>query len=129
MLGFDVGLARVGVALGNAITGDARALRILVRTSNRQLFADITSLIGQWQPDALVVGRPLTDDGRAQATTGLAERFARQLGGRFGLPVTLVDERYSSLAAQAEIGNGRRAWAGASGPGPRSMRTMPRRRR
>lgn len=103
LLGFDVGLARVGVALGNAITGDARPLRILVRTSNPQLFSDIALVLGQWQPDALVVGRPLDEEGHAQPTTALAERFARQLAGRFGLPVALVDERYSSLAAQSEI--------------------------
>ena len=57
----------------------------------------------QWQPTRLVVGLPRNDDGSEHALSARCRRFANQLHGRFGLPVTLVDERYSSLEADAAL--------------------------
>ena len=101
LLGFDVGERRVGVAVGNTVTRVANALTILERTSNEALFGAVRTLLGHWSPVALVVGRPLDDDGGSQPATLEAERFARRLQGRFGLPVVFADERYSSVAAQS----------------------------
>jgi putative Holliday junction resolvase len=58
--------------------------------------------IDEWQPDALVVGVPYHPDGAAHENTARAQRFARQLRGRFGLPVFEVDERYSTTQALAQ---------------------------
>jgi putative Holliday junction resolvase len=58
--------------------------------------------IEQWQPDALVVGIPFYPDGAPHDNTVRAQRFARQLRGRFGLPVFEVDERYSTTQALSE---------------------------
>lgn len=103
LLGFDYGTARVGVAVGNTVTRSADALTVIEYRALDTLFAPIADLIGRWQPGALVVGRPLAGDGSALTVTALAERFARRLHGRFALPVALVDERYSSVDAQAEL--------------------------
>ncbi|MBP7667159.1 MAG: Holliday junction resolvase RuvX, partial [Burkholderiaceae bacterium] len=64
-------------------------------------FAPIAKLIAEWQPDALVVGIPVHPDGAPHDNTRRAQRFARQLHGRFGLPVHPVDERYSTTEAAA----------------------------
>jgi putative Holliday junction resolvase len=61
----------------------------------------ITRCIQDWQPDALVVGVPFHPDGAEHDNTLRARRFARQLHGRFGLPVFEVDERYSTTEALA----------------------------
>jgi putative Holliday junction resolvase len=113
LLGFDFGTRRIGVALGNTLTGAARPLEILDSAPADRRFERIGALIRQWRPDALVVGRPLDESGAPTETTRLADRFANQLRGRFGLPVAPVDERYSSREAQAIIasGGGRRAGA------------------
>ena len=103
LLAFDFGTRRIGVALGNTLTGSARALTVLASTPEAQRFAAIEALVRQWQPDRLVVGRPSDEDGTPTATTRRAERFANQLRGRFGLAVELVDERFSSREAQAII--------------------------
>ena len=58
-------------------------------------------LIAEWQPDALVVGVPFHPDGAPHENTQRARRFARQLRARFGIPVFEVDERYSTIEAQA----------------------------
>lgn len=103
ILGFDHGSQRIGVAIGNTLTGTARPLSILRVGSVDQTFAALAALIGQWTPDALVVGRPLRVDGGSQPATLAAEKFARRLEGRFRLPVELVDERYSTIEARSRM--------------------------
>src|SRR5690606_34977271 len=102
LLGFDFGTRRIGVAVGNTLTESARPLRTIAATPTDQRFARIGELIAEWQPAQLVVGRPLHADGNPNDTTPHCERFARQLSGRFGLPVALVDERYSSVAGDGD---------------------------
>ncbi len=100
ILAFDFGARRTGVAIGNTLTGTARALEVIDAPGAERRFARIAALIAQWLPQRLVVGRPSHPDGTPLAATARCERFARQLRGRFGLPVTLVDENYSSVASR-----------------------------
>jgi putative holliday junction resolvase len=100
-LAFDYGTRRVGVAVGNTLTGDARPLQTVAAEGDAR-FAALGVLIGEWQPAALVVGIPLHPDGAPHDNTRRAQRFARQLHGRFKLPVHEVDERYSTTVALAD---------------------------
>ena len=97
-LAFDFGTQRVGVATGNTLTRSATPLRT-VAVEGEPRFAAIAALIKEWQPDALVVGVPFHPDGAPHDNTARARRFARQLHGRFQLPVHEVDERYSTTEA------------------------------
>ena len=99
-LAFDFGLKRVGVAAGNSLTRQATPLRTIAAVGDER-FAAIAELIDEWQPDALVVGVPVHPDGTPHDNTRRAQRFARQLHGRFRLPVHEVDERYSTTEAAA----------------------------
>ena len=108
VLGFDFGTRRIGVALGNGITRSARALRIIDAASTTQ-WDSLAALIGEWQPGQLVVGVARHPDGAAHDMTARCERFARQLEGRFGLPVARVDERYSSAVLSGDAGPARRS--------------------
>lgn len=99
-LGFDYGLKRVGVASGNTLMRQASALKTIAAEGDAR-FAQIKKLVDEWAPDALVVGVPLHPDGAEHDITQRARRFGRQLHGRFGLPVHEVDERYSSVEAEA----------------------------
>jgi len=105
LLAFDYGLKKIGIAIGNTVTCQARPLEILQVPTRAARFARITALIGQWQPERLVVGLPLTLAGGEQESSRLARRFANQLHGRYGLPVELVDERGSSMEAQSLVRN------------------------
>ena len=62
----------------------------------------IARLVDEWRPDALVVGVPVHPDGAPHENTARAQRFARQLHGRFRLPVHEVDERWSTTEALSE---------------------------
>ena len=100
-LAFDFGTQRVGVASGNSLTYTATPLTTLAQQASDARFAAIAALIAEWQPAALVVGVPRHPDGAPHDNTRRAERFARQLQGRFGLPVHEVDERYTTTEALA----------------------------
>ena len=103
LLAFDYGTRRVGVAVGNSITRSATPLAGIAAEGTAR-FAAIARLIADWQPDALVLGVPRHPDGAAHDNTRRAERFARQLRGRFGLAVHEVDERYSTTEARTLLG-------------------------
>lgn len=103
LLAFDFGVKRIGVAVGDRETRLAHPLDTIAEEANAARFARIQSLIGEWRPTALVVGLPLSLDGEEHEMTRRCRRFANQLHGRFGLPVTLVDERLTSAAAEARL--------------------------
>ena len=99
-LAFDFGTRRIGVASGNALMGSGQA-RCTLQVAGTRHFDAIGKLIHEWQPAALVVGVPFHPDGAAHQNTLQARRFARQLQGRFNLPVHEVDERYTTTEALA----------------------------
>ncbi|MCZ2103990.1 MAG: Holliday junction resolvase RuvX [Comamonadaceae bacterium] len=99
-LAFDYGLKRTGVAVGTRLLGTASPLQS-IHAEGRARFAHVAERIRAWEPDALVVGVPLHPDGAEHENTLRARRFARQLQGRYGLPVFEVDERYSTTEALA----------------------------
>jgi putative Holliday junction resolvase len=103
VLAFDFGLQRIGVAVGEPELGTAHPLQgVSAHTQPGRLTA-IEQLVKEWRPSLLVVGRPLGEDGAPHEMTRRAERFARQLSGRFRLPVELVDERYSSAEVESRM--------------------------
>jgi putative Holliday junction resolvase len=99
-LAFDFGLKRTGVASGNRLTRTATPQTTISAVGDAR-FGPIAARIKEWQPDALVVGVPYHPDGASHENTLRAQKFARQLRGRFGLSVHEVDERYSTTEAHA----------------------------
>ena len=99
-LAFDFGLKRTGVASGNSLTRTASP-QATIAAEGVARFPLIQARIKEWQPDALVVGVPFHPDGASHDNTVRAQKFARQLHGRFGLQVFEVDERYSTTEALA----------------------------
>jgi putative Holliday junction resolvase len=104
VLGFDFGIKRIGIAMGNSLTGQAQPLALVQAIDNAARFTQIRALIDAWCPARLVVGEPFHPDGAEHDMTLRCRRFANQLHGRFNLPVHLVDERYSSAVISARRG-------------------------
>jgi putative Holliday junction resolvase len=107
LLGFDYGLQRIGVAVGQELTGTARALATVRARDGEPDWDMITELIRTWRPDALVVGLPLRADGSESGITRSVKRFICQLEDRYKLPVHPMDERLSSYAAAQHAGDGK----------------------
>jgi len=105
-LGFDYGTQRIGVAVGDALTGSARPLP--PASNGRQPdWNALAKALQEWRPAGCVVGLPLDLDGQDQAITAQARAFAEQLRSRYGVPVYLCDERLSSRAADDELRHAR----------------------
>ena len=96
VMAFDYGTRRVGVAVGNSVTQVGQALKTIAALNTDVLFQNIELLVKEWQPNQLVVGRPVHPDGAEHEMTAKASRFGNQLHGRLKLPVNWVDERYTS---------------------------------
>ena len=104
ILAFDFGLKRIGVAIGNTMICQAKPLSVITAIANEPKFAAIAALIAEWGATRIVVGLPSHPDGTEHEMSARCRRFANQLHGRFGLPVALVDERYSSAVIAAKRG-------------------------
>lgn len=104
LLGFDFGPRKIGVAVGQTVTGSASPLTTIRSRRDKPDWVSIERLVREWQPNGAVVGLPFNmDDTEGEIAPG-ARRFARQLEGRFGLNVHLVDERLTSLEARQQLG-------------------------
>ena len=100
VLGFDYGIKRIGLAIGQTITGTASPLTTLQAVNQSPDWVGIETQIRQWKPDALVVGIPYLLDGGETDTTRAARNFSKELERRYKLPVYLIDESLSSYAAE-----------------------------
>ena len=99
-LGFDYGEKRCGMASGNRLTASASPMPTVAAVGQAR-WDLIGQRIKEWAPQALVIGVPYHPDGAPHDNTHAAQKFGRQLAGRFHLPVFEVDERYSTTAAHS----------------------------
>ena len=99
-LGFDFGKKHIGVAVGRSASRLAQALDTVTARNELPDWDHITRLIDEWRPCALVVGLPLNMDDSENDMTRAAKKFGNRLRARYNLPVHLVDERLTSVAAK-----------------------------
>src|SRR5215469_3043597 len=99
VLAFDFGLKRIGIASGDTLTRTAAPLATVSVKAGQPDWAAIERNVRAVHPGLLVVGAPYNVDGSPSALAPAARRFAAELEHRFGLPVNMVDERWSSLEA------------------------------
>jgi putative Holliday junction resolvase len=100
-IAFDFGMKRTGVAVGNRMLGTAQP-QGSIQAQGDARFPLIAQRLQEWQPDAIVIGVPYHPDGTPHENTVRAQKFGRQLHGRFQLPVFEVDERYTTTEALAQ---------------------------
>jgi len=98
-LGFDYGKKRIGIAIGQTFTATATPLTTLLVHQQQPEWSKLNALIQEWQPQALVVGTPIHADGSENEMTVAVHSFSEQLAQRYLLPIYLIDERLSSVAA------------------------------
>ena len=102
-LGFDFGFKRIGVAVGQTLTFNATPLPTLRAINGIPDWAIITKLIQTWQPNAFVVGYPLTIDNKKMIPSKASKRFAQSLENKFCLPTYMVDERLTTKEARSQL--------------------------
>lgn len=100
VMAIDFGLRNIGIAVGNTLSGTAQPLTIIGARDGVPDWAALSQLLDEWRPQRILVGLPLNMDGTQSELAQRAEKFSRQLEGRFGRAVTLADERLSSREAK-----------------------------
>jgi putative holliday junction resolvase len=105
LLGFDYGLKRIGIAVGQTLTSTASPLMVVKLRHNQIPWLIIKQQISDWQPQALIVGLSTYADGSNNSITKAIYKFKMELEQRYNLPVYLVDETLSSVAAQQLMPN------------------------
>ena len=100
VMGFDFGLRRIGVAMGQTITRSANPVTTLIANNGEPDWEEVKRLMAHWRPDAIVVGRPVRMDGSRQEITTNSDKFAKGLQERFNIPLFRIDEHLSSVAAK-----------------------------
>jgi putative pre-16S rRNA nuclease len=103
VLAFDFGLKRIGLASGDTLTATAAPRPAVAVYQNGPDWNAIAREVRMLSPRLLVVGAPYNADGSPGTLAPAARRFAAELERRFGLPVNMVDERWSSLEASAAL--------------------------
>ena len=99
IIAFDFGLRRIGIAVGQTLTGSANPLAV-VPHAGRPDWQATSKILGEWKPAAIVVGLPLDENGSETDMSKAARRFGRQLGGRYSIQVLFEDERLTSFGAE-----------------------------
>ncbi len=102
---FDFGKKRIGVAVGQTITGTATPLGTIHALKGTPDWELINRYIDEWKPDALVVGKPMDMNGRGQPMTRASNQFVKELASRFTQPIYRADERLSSFEAKLRLKN------------------------
>ncbi|HGJ5881924.1 Holliday junction resolvase RuvX [Arsenophonus sp.] len=105
IIAFDFGTLSIGIAIGQEITATARPLTAIKAKDGKPNWLDIEKIIQEWQPELAIVGLPLNMDGTEQPISNQARKFANRLHGRFGIQVTLHDERLTTIEARAQLFN------------------------
>lgn len=102
-LGFDFGTKKIGVAIGQRITGQASPLETVPSVNQKPGWERISQLVAEWQPVGLVVGISFQQDGSKNSVTDRIFKFCRQLEGRYNLPVWTIDESLTTYEAKQLI--------------------------
>jgi len=108
ILSFDFGLRRIGVAVGQDVTGSASPLGVVANRDAAVDHGQIAALINEWHPTVLVVGMPAHADGSPSDMQAHVRAFVAELE-RYGLPIETVDERYTSIEAERVLKEARAA--------------------
>jgi putative holliday junction resolvase len=103
VLGFDWGMRRMGVAVGNSLLDEAKPLKTLLAHAGIPEWSLIQKMIQEWRPQAFIVGIPTKIDGKDLYTTNLAKQFCGTLTEKFHLPVCPVDERLTTVEARQQL--------------------------
>ena len=108
ILAFDFGRRRIGIAVGQTITASASPLGVVSNDFSGPDQARISALIKEWRPNRLIVGMPTHADGSASDMQNYVNQFIETLA-IYELPVETVDERYTSVEAEAALKSARAA--------------------
>ena len=103
IVSFDFGTKKIGIAVGQTETKTSSPLEIIFNKNNAVNWVKISSIINEWKPDLLLVGKPLNMDGTDSDIMEKVDIFFKKLGKVTKVPCEYVDERLTSFEARQNL--------------------------
>jgi putative Holliday junction resolvase len=101
-IAFDYGDVRIGVAISDPDAILATPLTVLLAQSPH-LISELTEIFSEYEPVSVFIGEPRHMSGQSGDSVAKAKAFGDLLTETFGISVTYVDERLSSVSAQKKL--------------------------
>ena len=99
-MGFDFGMRRIGVAVGQKVTQTASGLTVVRARDGIPKWEYLDKIVLDWQPEKFIVGLPLNMDGSKSEMSQKAHKFSRRLSSRYNIQSEMFDERLTSFEAR-----------------------------
>lgn len=96
LLAVDIGKRRTGLALGDASSGFVMALDTVHHKTDEALIEKICDVVSLKKVSELIVGLPRLPQGEEGEQANFVQKIVQILKEKTGLPITLLDERYTT---------------------------------
>ena len=100
IIAFDYGEKKIGVAVGQTSTNTSSPLQIIFNKDNKTNWVSISSLLDEWKPDLILLGKPLNMDGSESEIMKKVDKFYKQLKSIYDADIEFVDERLTTFEAR-----------------------------
>ena len=100
IMGFDFGMRRIGVAVGQKVTQTASGLTVVRARDGIPKWEYLDKIVLDWQPEKFIVGLPLNMDGSKSEMSQKAHKFSRRMSSRYNIQSEMFDERLTSFEAR-----------------------------
>ena len=100
IVAFDFGTKKIGVAVGQTATYTSSPLQIIINKDNKVNWSEISILLNEWNPELIIVGKPLNMDGTDSEIMKQVEKFYEKLKNTFDVNLEYIDERLTTFEAK-----------------------------
>ena len=100
IIAFDYGEKKIGVAVGQTSTNTSSPLKIIFNKDNKTNWISISSLLDEWKPDLILLGKPLNMDGSDSEIMKKVDKFYKELKSIYDADIEFVDERLTTFEAR-----------------------------
>ena len=100
IIAFDYGEKKIGVAVGQTSTNTSSPLQIIFNKDNNTNWTSISSLLDEWKPDLILLGKPLNMDGSDSEIMKKVDKFYKELKSIYDADIEFVDERLTTFEAR-----------------------------
>ena len=100
IIAFDYGEKKIGVAVGQTSTNSSSPLQIIFNKDNKTNWISISSLLDEWKPDLILLGKPLNMDGTESEIMKKVDKFYKELKSIYDADIEFVDERLTTFEAR-----------------------------
>ncbi len=100
IIAFDYGEKKIGVAVGQTSTNTSSPLQIIFNKDNKTNWISISSLLDEWKPDLILLGKPLNMDGSDSDIMKKVDKFYKELKSIYDADIEFVDERLTTFEAR-----------------------------